>query len=220
MKNAKKIQVLAINGSPRKNGNCAELLRHAMEGASGEGAETTLLHLCDYQYQGCVSCFRCRRKPEPCAGCGLEDELQSVLQACYEASALLIASPVFFANYPAGVRAFLERLLYHYPHKAGTAATWKPVRLFYAMNATKQQAEALHYPIILGASEDFFRRNFQDVQSIWAYNTYQFEDYAQYIHTSDAAEKRRVRDEEFPALLAKARQAGAGAVRSCIGPVH
>jgi len=37
--------VIAFNGSPRKNWNTATLLQKALEGASSEGAETELVHL-------------------------------------------------------------------------------------------------------------------------------------------------------------------------------
>ena len=208
----KTCNVLAINGSPRKNGNSIALLHSAMEGARVAGGAVTLLHLADYRYQGCISCFRCRRRSEPCQGCGFDDPLQTVLRACYEADVLLLACPIYFANYPSGIRACMERLLYHYPHQPGTGTTLKPMRLFYSMNATRQQAESLHYPIVLGANEDFFRRNFVDVESVWVYNTWQFENYDEYIHSVNLSEKRRARLEEFPSALEQARQAGAGAV--------
>ena len=48
----KTCNVLAINGSPRKNGNSIALLHSAMEGARVAGGAVTLLHLADYRYQG------------------------------------------------------------------------------------------------------------------------------------------------------------------------
>lgn len=46
-------KALFINGSPRKNGNTAQLLKRAMEGAREAGAE-------------CMSCFACKITPNYC----------------------------------------------------------------------------------------------------------------------------------------------------------
>lgn len=44
------MNVLAINGSPRKNWNTATLLTQALEGAASQGAETDLVHLYEIIY--------------------------------------------------------------------------------------------------------------------------------------------------------------------------
>ena len=53
-----------INGSPRKNGNTAQLLKRAMDGAREAGAEVELVNLYDrsMNYKGCMSCFACKAK--------------------------------------------------------------------------------------------------------------------------------------------------------------
>lgn len=55
-------KAIALNGSPRKNGNTATLLQKALAGAAEAGAETELIHLIDLDYKGCSSCFACKRK--------------------------------------------------------------------------------------------------------------------------------------------------------------
>jgi multimeric flavodoxin WrbA len=39
------MNILAINGSPRKTWNTATLLNNALEGAISQGAKTELIHL-------------------------------------------------------------------------------------------------------------------------------------------------------------------------------
>jgi len=58
------MKALFINGSPRKNGNTAKLLKWAMEGAAEAGAETELINLYDrsLNFKGCMSCFACKLK--------------------------------------------------------------------------------------------------------------------------------------------------------------
>jgi len=57
-------KALFINGSPRKNGNTAQLLKRAMNGAREAGAEVELVNLYDrsLNYKGCMSCFACKIK--------------------------------------------------------------------------------------------------------------------------------------------------------------
>ena len=45
------MRAIAINGSPRKEWNTADLLRSALDGAADAGAETSLVHLYDLAYQ-------------------------------------------------------------------------------------------------------------------------------------------------------------------------
>jgi multimeric flavodoxin WrbA len=59
------MKVIALNGSPRKKWNTATLLKHAVDGAASNGAETELIHLYDYNYKGCISCFACKVKRSP-----------------------------------------------------------------------------------------------------------------------------------------------------------
>jgi multimeric flavodoxin WrbA len=51
------MKVIVLNGSPRKKWNTATLLKHAFDGAASKGAETELIHLYNYNYKGCISCF-------------------------------------------------------------------------------------------------------------------------------------------------------------------
>ncbi len=51
------MNVLAINGSPRKNWNTATLLQNTLDGAESQGAETELVHLYDLDFKGCTSLF-------------------------------------------------------------------------------------------------------------------------------------------------------------------
>ena len=54
------MNIIAINGSPRKEDNTATLLNKALEGAASNGAETEIIHLYDFTYKGCKSCFACK----------------------------------------------------------------------------------------------------------------------------------------------------------------
>lgn len=92
-------KIIAINGSPRKNGNTAILLNKALEGAAEQGAETELINLYDLSYKGCISCFACKRKGGKSYGkCIFADELLLVLKKIEQADALILCSPIYFGT--------------------------------------------------------------------------------------------------------------------------
>ena len=105
-------KIIAINGSPRRNGNTAELLQHALRGASDAGAETELVHLYGLKFTGCLSCFYCKRKDVAHGVCALKDDLAPVLERVKEADALIMGAPIYFMNMSAGMLAFIERLFF------------------------------------------------------------------------------------------------------------
>ena len=60
------MNVIAVNGSPRKDWSTGTLLRSALEGADSMGAQTRVVHLYDLTYKGCTSCFRAREGQHVC----------------------------------------------------------------------------------------------------------------------------------------------------------
>ena len=81
--------VLAINGSPRRKGNTAELLGHALRGAADAGADTEIVHLYALDFKGCTSCFVCKRKDREHGICAMKDELSPVLERVKQVDAVL-----------------------------------------------------------------------------------------------------------------------------------
>ena len=53
------MKVIGINGSARKDGNTAILIRKVFEELNNAGIETELIQLADYEIQPCRGCFAC-----------------------------------------------------------------------------------------------------------------------------------------------------------------
>jgi multimeric flavodoxin WrbA len=105
------MNVVAILGSPRKNGNSAALLDAALKGAAESGAVCERIDLFDLQYKGCVSCFGCKRLGGASYGrCAQKDALTPVLEKILAADVLLLATPLYFGEVPGAVRNLLQRL--------------------------------------------------------------------------------------------------------------
>ena len=62
------MKIVAVNGGPRKNCNTAQLLDSFLNGVreAAPDAEIEVIHLYDYLYTGCKSCFACRTGKRAC----------------------------------------------------------------------------------------------------------------------------------------------------------
>lgn len=109
------MHIIAINASPRKNGNTATLLNKALEGASSKGATTELINLYDLDFKGCVSCFACKLKGGKSYGkCVYKDELTPVLNKIENADALILGSPIYLGDVTGEAKSLIERLIFQY----------------------------------------------------------------------------------------------------------
>ena len=216
------MKALFINGSPRKNWTTAKMLDSAKKGASEAGAETEVIHLYDYDFKGCKSCFACKLKNAKTNGvCAIRDELRPVLEKAHDADVLVIGSPVYF-SYPTGVtRSFLERLMFpilsynpKVDEKTGEAKSsllgrTVPTAMIYTMGAMKEMTEEIGYPLILGENEKFLEQLFGYSESLCTYNSYQFSEYARYDVMEGVEERRaKYREEQLPKDLEAAYSLG------------
>jgi multimeric flavodoxin WrbA len=105
----KTMKVVAINGSPRKEGNTYLLLKAVLHELEAEGIETELIQLSDGPpLQGCIACYQCATNKN--MKCAIEsDALNEYFAKIQNADGLLLGSPVYFSDITAGMKAFIER---------------------------------------------------------------------------------------------------------------
>ena len=92
------MKIYAVNGGPRKKHNTAKLLQAALSGAAAapcaEAVETEMIHLYDLDFQGCMSCFACKRLGAKSYGrCGFKDALSPVLEKLSQADGIISTRP-------------------------------------------------------------------------------------------------------------------------------
>jgi multimeric flavodoxin WrbA len=100
--------VLAINGSPRPEGNTAYLLRSLQSVVEGAGAQFLFLQvskiLAEQKVPFCTACS------SPCAGkCYRGTYLEEVLQLMRKADGIIVGSPVYFSTVSAPLKAFWDK---------------------------------------------------------------------------------------------------------------
>jgi len=102
------MKVVAFNGSPRKNGNTAFLLRQVMEELEKEGIQTELVQVGGQPVRGCMACYKCReRKNRRCIY--NDDKLNEWIGKMLEADGMLIGSPTYFAGLTPETKALIDR---------------------------------------------------------------------------------------------------------------
>ncbi len=212
------MKALFVNGSPRKNWNTHKMLESAMQGAQEAGAECELVHLYDYSYKGCISCFACKVKGAKTHGlCAVEDGLTPVLEKALASDVLVMGSPVYF-SYPTGMfRSFIERLLFPImsynvnPDGTRPRAIDKTIYsgIIYTMNCPEDLAAKIHYPEYLAPNSDASKIVLGHCETLCAYNTYQFRDYSRYdCNMFSEPVKAKYRDEHFDVDLKNAYELG------------
>ncbi len=103
------MNVVAINGSPRKGGNTELLLKAALEPLAKAGWSTELVQIGGRHIQGCRACFKCWEKKDNRCVFGGKDVFNEVFAKALEADALLLGSPTYFADVSAEMKAFIDR---------------------------------------------------------------------------------------------------------------
>lgn len=204
------MKMIAINGSPRKQGNTAILLENALQGAAAQGAETEMVQLSELKYQGCSSCFACKLKNGGSYGvCAMRDELSAVLEKIRTADALLVGSPIYLGAETGAVRSFMERLIFPYLAYDGKYSSLfskrLPVGIVYTMNVDDARMKEMGYEAHFERTASFFQRVFGSAQYLTATDTKQFDDYSRYEASGfDAEAKEKRRRDVFPDDCAKA----------------
>jgi multimeric flavodoxin WrbA len=100
------MKVLAINGSHRKGKNTAVMLRLVLEELERGGIQTELIELADLRIEFCNACNHCLRHTE----CSIEgDDIPGVAAKMLAADAIVIGSPVYFANVTGKLKVFMDR---------------------------------------------------------------------------------------------------------------
>ncbi len=103
--NPKALKVLALAGSPRRDGNTDLLLAKAIEGATNGNTEVIKLILSALCIAPCRHCDGCL----PTGRCIVEDDAQKVHQLLREANRIILASPIFFMSVTAQTKAMIDR---------------------------------------------------------------------------------------------------------------
>jgi multimeric flavodoxin WrbA len=102
------MKVVAINGSARKDGNTAILIRKVFSVLESEGIETELIQLAGEQIHGCMACGTCRKvKNMECKI--VNDNVNEYIKKMVEADGIILGSPTYFSMMTPEMKALIDR---------------------------------------------------------------------------------------------------------------
>lgn len=102
------MKVLAVNGSPHKNGNTYIALEAACAKLREEGIETEIVNVGSLNITGCKACGACSKLGR----CAINDGFNEISEKFAEADGIIIGSPVYYAGINGTLKCFLDRAFY------------------------------------------------------------------------------------------------------------
>lgn len=106
------MKLLAIIGSPRPGGNTVYLVEQALGEAAKLGAQTEKIMLSQHQVNPCLGHKNCASFDT----CQQSDDASWILEKFYQAAGVILATPVYWYNVPAQMKAFIDRNYFPYKH--------------------------------------------------------------------------------------------------------
>ncbi len=103
------MKIVAINGSPRKNGNTAQCLEAVGREVTAAGVEFQVFQP-GPDVRPCMACYHCLNTGS--LRCVRDDDgVNDIIAACIGADGILLASPVYHGGVAGGMKCVLDRLM-------------------------------------------------------------------------------------------------------------
>jgi len=102
------MKVLLISGSPKPNGNTAQLMQECAKVIQDSGVEAEVVSLADMKIESCIACQKCAKTGE----CGLDDGLNEIIRKVKQADGLIVGVPVYFGIARGDMICALQRIGY------------------------------------------------------------------------------------------------------------
>ena len=134
------MKLLAIVGSPRINGNTNFLVDAALDEALKSGLETEKIILSKYKIQPCLGHDDCAEYD----ACTQKDDTAWILDKFCAADAVILATPVYFYNVTAQMKAFIDRNFFIYNKTRKVKAQVVGYIIVTEMSGLEETEQALH----------------------------------------------------------------------------
>ena len=105
------MKVIAINGSPKKEGNTYHALKMVGDELLLSGIEFEILHVGHKLIHGCTACGKCSENRDEKCSLGA-DGLNQWIQIVKAADGIILGSPVHCSGIAGTMKCFLDRLFY------------------------------------------------------------------------------------------------------------
>ncbi len=101
------MKVLAISGSPRKEGNSETVIKAILEKLEAKNYETEFVRLNNLMLKGCQACKYCRTKGEKCI---IDDDISGLLEKMKSADRIIVGAPNYMGCVSGQLKIFMDRM--------------------------------------------------------------------------------------------------------------
>jgi len=101
-------KVLLISGSPKPDGNTAQLMNECARVIREQGVEAEVISFSGMKIESCTACGKCAESKE----CSLQDGLNDIIKKLRAAQGFIVGSPVYVGTARGDVMAALQRIGY------------------------------------------------------------------------------------------------------------
>ena len=101
-------KTILISGSPKSDGNTAQLMNECAKVIQEQGVETEVISFAGMSIHSCNACGKCSETGK----CDIEDGLNEIIEKIRGAKGLIVASPVYFGTARGDVMSALQRIGY------------------------------------------------------------------------------------------------------------
>lgn len=118
------MKVIAINGSPRKNGNTNQALKIMADELEQQGIEVEIIQIGHLNIHGCIHCGYCWTSEGN--HCVFKDDIvNETAKKMREADGFILGSPTYYAGIAGTMKAFLDRVFFtssdYFKYKVATS---------------------------------------------------------------------------------------------------
>ncbi|MGD0008092.1 MAG: flavodoxin family protein [Terriglobia bacterium] len=99
-------KVLLISGSPKADGNTAQLMNECARVIREQGVEAEVISFSEMKIESCTACGKCGESNE----CSLQDGLNDIIKKLRASQGFIVGSPVYFGTARGDVMAALQRI--------------------------------------------------------------------------------------------------------------
>ena len=99
-------KVLLISGSPKPDGNTAQLMNECARLIREQGVVAEVISFAERKIESCTACGKCSESKE----CSLDDGLNDIIEKLRASQGLIVGSPVYFGTARGDVMAALQRI--------------------------------------------------------------------------------------------------------------
>ena len=143
-KGGRKMKILVITGSPRKNGNSNTLADNFIKGAQDAGHNVVRFDSAFKNVHPCIACNKCGMSGQ----CVFKDDFEFVKANIVDADAVVFATPMYYFGISAQIKAVIDRF---YAINGQIHVSKKAVLLMTYADTSEKKAQPIisHYEALL-----------------------------------------------------------------------